>query len=148
MAYPRYLEDKARCMRRERRLTLDEIAQRLALPRTTVGYWIRDLPLDRPRRASVGQRKGNTAMRGSYRRRREAAYARGVAEFDRLAEIPTFRDFVVRYIAEGYKHNRNVAPCATQIRGCSRSLRGGSAPCRTNAWSFRCGTTQTSNPTS
>ena len=47
-------------------------------------------------------------MRASYRRRRDEAYARGAREFDRLVEIPTFRDFVVLYIAEGYKRNRNV----------------------------------------
>ncbi len=108
MAYPRYLRDKARALRSERRLTLDEIAQRLALPRTTVWYWIRDLPLERPRRASAGQRKGNQTMRANYRRRREDAYAAGALEVRRLAAIPTFRDFVVLYIAEGYKRNRNV----------------------------------------
>ncbi len=47
-------------------------------------------------------------MRASYRRRREDAYAHGIAEFGTLVEVPTFRDFVVLYIAEGYKRNRNV----------------------------------------
>jgi len=107
MAYPRYLRDKARCMRRERRLTLDEIAQRLALPRATVWYWIRDLPLDRPRRASVGQRKGVLAMQAKYRRLREQAYEQGFVEFDDLVLRRTFRDFVVLYIGEGSKRDRN-----------------------------------------
>jgi hypothetical protein len=30
-----------------------------------------------------------------------------MAEYDQLAEMPTFRDFVVLYIAEGYKRDRN-----------------------------------------
>jgi transcriptional regulator with XRE-family HTH domain len=107
MAYPRYLREKARTLRSERRLTLDEIAQRLALPRTTVWYWIRDLPLDRPRRASAGQRKGVLAMQAKYRRLREQAYAQGEAEFDDLVVRPTFREFVVLYIAEGSKRDRN-----------------------------------------
>jgi len=29
----------------ERRLAIDELAERLALPRTTVYYWVRDLPI-------------------------------------------------------------------------------------------------------
>lgn len=108
MAYPRYLRDKARALRTERCLTLDEIAERLALPRSTVFYWIRDLPLGRPRRASAGQRKGNAAMSATFRRRRQAAYRQGQLEYPELAAQRTFRDFVVLYVAEGYKRNRNV----------------------------------------
>ena len=107
MAYPRYLRDKARTLRTERRLSLDEIAQRLALPRTTVWYWIRDLPLARPRRASAGQRKGVLAMQAKYRRLREQAYAQGWDEFDDFVARFTFRDFMVLYIAEGSKRDRN-----------------------------------------
>jgi hypothetical protein len=51
---------------------------------------------------------GNTGMRRKYRLLREAAYARGVEEYDELMKLPTFRDFVVLYIAEGYKRCRNV----------------------------------------
>lgn len=92
-----------------KKLSLDEIAERLALPKTTVYYWIKDLPLGRERRASKGQRKGNANMQANFRRRREAAYAKGVAEFDELVELPTFRDFIVLYIAEGYKRSRHTA---------------------------------------
>ena len=35
------------------------------------------------------------------------AYAQGVEEYDELMRLPTFRDFVVLYIAEGYKRTRN-----------------------------------------
>jgi AcrR family transcriptional regulator len=90
-----------------KKLSLDEIAARLALPKTTVYYWIRDLPLRRARRWSIGQRKGNRAMRGNYRRLREEAYARGLLEYDQFQDTRTFRDFVSLYIAEGYKRNRN-----------------------------------------
>jgi hypothetical protein len=31
----------------------------------------------------------------------------GPREYDELLGVPTFRDFVVLYIAEGYKRNRN-----------------------------------------
>lgn len=76
-------------------------------------------------------------MRDSYRRRREAAYARGVAEFDRLAEIPTFRDFVVLYIAEGYKRDRDVVSSCSSDPRMIEVVRGGSASCRTSGWSLQ-----------
>jgi hypothetical protein len=108
MAHPAYLREKARQLRVERRLSIVEIAERLALPKTTVFYWVRDIPLERPRRANPGQRRGNGRMRRNYREVREAAYAQGQREFDELAAIPTFTDFVCLYIAEGYKRQRNT----------------------------------------
>ncbi len=112
MAYPAYLRQRARQLRLEKHLTLDELVERLALPRTTVYYWIRDLPLGKPRRWSEAQKKGTAAMKAKYRRLREDAYAQGWAEYDALISLPTFRDFVVLYIAEGYKRNRNVVSLA------------------------------------
>lgn len=53
------------------------------------------------------QRKGNKTMQRKYRLMREAAYAQGVAEFNDLAAVPTFREFISLYIAEGNKRNRN-----------------------------------------
>jgi hypothetical protein len=108
VTHPPYLRDKARQLRVERRMTVDEIAERLALPKTTVWSWISDLPaIPRAGRANAGQRLGNEAMQRKYRLLREAAYAQGLAEFDELCGEPTFRDFVCLYIAEGYKRSRN-----------------------------------------
>jgi hypothetical protein len=107
MAHPAYLRDCARRLRIEKQLTLDQIAERLALPRITVWSWISDLALTRPRRATAGAALGNAAMQAKYRKLREDAYAQGLAEFEELAVKPTFRDFGVLYIAEGYKRNRN-----------------------------------------
>ncbi len=108
MAYPSYLRERAQELRTEKHLSLIEIAERLALPKTTVYYWIRDLPLGRPRRTTRGQRIGNRGMRKKYRLLREAAYNQGLDEYDELIKLPTFRDFVVLYIAEGYKRSRNT----------------------------------------
>lgn len=107
MAYPLYLRDRARDLRRADKLSMDEIALRLALPRTTIYYWVRDIPLGRARRNVA--HPGNRAMCAKYRRIRELAYSAGVDEFRTLASAadPTFRDFVCLYIAEGYKRNRN-----------------------------------------
>jgi len=117
MAYPAYVREKARELRIKKKLSLLEIAERLALPKTTVYYWIRDLPdpgvkhRDTPGRARARARaraKGNRRMVSKYKRLREEAYARGWEEFPELSLEPTFRDFVCMYIGEGYKRDRNV----------------------------------------
>jgi hypothetical protein len=105
MAYPAYLRERARNLRITKRLSLDELAERLALPKTTVYYWVADLPLGRPRRENP--HPGTRAMQKKYRRLRDEAYARGLCEYDSLVLEPTFRDFVALYIAEGYKRSRN-----------------------------------------
>lgn len=109
MAYPLYLRQRACELRTERHLSLIEIADRLSLPKTTVYYWIKDLPLGRARRTTRGQRIGNRGMQANYLRRRQDAYAQGRVEYVELIKRPTFRDFVVLYIAEGHKRDRNSA---------------------------------------
>ena len=107
MSHPEYIRAKAVELRTQRNLSIDEIAERLALPRTTVFYWLRDLPINRSARPrSLAQLNGNLAMQEKYRRLREAAYAEGRASFDELAVDPSFRDFVCLYLAEGYKRHR------------------------------------------
>lgn len=111
MAHPFYLREKARSLRAERRLTIDELAERLALPRSTIYYWVRDMPIPGSGPgggfASEAQRKGTRAMRRKYRLLREAAYREGVESYPRLSLDPTFRDFICLYIGEGYKRDRN-----------------------------------------
>lgn len=50
-----HLKLKAHALR-ERGLTLDEITQRLQLPRTTVYSWIRHLPIERTRRQRMREK--------------------------------------------------------------------------------------------
>jgi hypothetical protein len=107
MTYPAYVRDKARELRRDRRLSIDEIAERLALPKTTIHTWVRDLPLGRPRRENP--RPATTAMQRKFEALRDEAYKDGLLTFDSLAGDPTFRDFVCMYIGEGTKRDRNRA---------------------------------------
>ena len=68
-------------MRTERNLSIDEIAERLALPRTTVFYWVRDLPIDRSARPrTLAQLNGNLAMQEKYRRAARGGLRRGPRE--------------------------------------------------------------------
>lgn len=113
MAHPSYLREKAIRLRVDRGLTLTEIAERLALGKTTVWYWIKDVPVspdprlvDTPRKAAARKRAVKSVTR-KYRLLREDAYAEGRREFPALASDPTFRDFVCMYIGEGYRRNRN-----------------------------------------
>ena len=114
MTYPAYMREKARQLRRERDLTIDEIAERLAVSRTTVYFWVGDMP--RPKRcvarSGPGHGLGNKAMQRKYKRLRDEAHELGKWEFHRLERLPTFRDFVCLYIGEGYKRNRNTVSVA------------------------------------
>lgn len=103
-------------MRVERKLTIDELAGRLGLSRSTVYYWVRDLPISGSGSGNGwpegARRRGTRAMQRKYRRLREEAYRQGVEEFDELATDATFRDFVCLYVGEGSKRDRNaVAIC-------------------------------------
>ena len=111
MAYPAYVKDKASQLRIEKRLMIDELVEQLALPRTTIYDWVRDVPIPRKpntRWPTEAQERGTAAMQAKYRARRERAYEQGREEFATLCAEPTFRDFVCMYIGEGFMRDRNV----------------------------------------
>ena len=108
MTYPGHIRKKARTLRTEKSLTIDELAQRLAVPRTTVYYWVRDLQIGKTDRQTRAAYRAGQASRRIHRNRRQAAYTQGQAEYPALLGEPTFRDFVCMYIGEGYKRNRNI----------------------------------------
>jgi hypothetical protein len=111
VAHPDYIRQKARQMRIEKDLTIDEISERLAISRQTIFYWVKDVQLKKPRRhADYELRARENSLR--YKRLRDEAYEQGWDEFDDLVKEPTFRDFVCMYIGEGSKRSRNkVAIC-------------------------------------
>ncbi len=117
MAHPAYLREKARELRTKKKLSLLEIAERLSLPKTTIFYWIRDLPdPEIKNRDSPGRRRARdkAARRNSakYKALRDAAYREGWEEYPRLAQEPTFIDFLCMYVGEGYKRCRNTVSLA------------------------------------
>lgn len=115
MAHPEYIRRKAIQLRVEKKLTIDEIAERLSLNKTTIYYWVKDIPIPRkPGRAlrTKAQELGARAMQAKYKKARELAYERGVDEYPVLIEQPTFGDFVCAYLCEGYKRNRNAVSIA------------------------------------
>jgi hypothetical protein len=114
MAHSRYLRDMTRLLRVERQLTVDQLAKRLALPRSTIYYWVRDLPpLDArgdegaaAAPADVAAAPEPDAVPPSVPPREQNAYEEGLHSFDDLAIQPTFRDFLTIYILDGYKRDR------------------------------------------
>ena len=92
---------------RRRGMTLDEIVERLALPKTTVYYWIKDLPIQDTERRSEARRRASAANSGRAAAVREAAYLDGRATFSTLCYLDGFRDFVCMYIGEGFKRTRH-----------------------------------------
>lgn len=110
MTHPDYIREKAIELRIEKKLTIDEIAECLAIAKTTAYYWVGDIEIPRkPGRAfrTEAQKKGTLAMQDKYKKARDDAYRQGLDEFAELCGDPTFRDFVCMYIGEGSKRNRN-----------------------------------------
>jgi hypothetical protein len=111
MTHPPYLREKARQLRVERKMSLDEIAECLALGKTTIWYWIKDLPdPEIKHRMTPGRLRALTAAKktnqAKFKALRDAAYAQGCGEFAELDMLPSFRDFVCMYIGEGYSRNK------------------------------------------
>jgi transcriptional regulator with XRE-family HTH domain len=116
MAHPAYLREKARQLRTSKRLTIDELADRLALPRTTIYYWVKDLPIEGSGPGgglpTHAQRLGTRAMQRKYELRRTQACEEGERQFASLSTEAFFREFVCLYMAEGCKRNRNTVSIA------------------------------------
>lgn len=101
-----HLRDKARQLRRQG-ATLTEICKHLALGKSTVYGWIKGLPIARTSRQSEQLRRATLAARRKYRNQREQWYREAYSAAGKILANLRIRDFVVLYLAEGYKRNRN-----------------------------------------
>jgi excisionase family DNA binding protein len=103
-------------MRMKKQLTIDELAERLALSRTTIYYWVKDLPI--PGSGAGGgfrtdaQRRGTRAMQAHYRRLRETAYDGALRSFPEMIQRRGFRDFLILFITEGHRRSRHEVAIA------------------------------------
>jgi transcriptional regulator with XRE-family HTH domain len=118
VTHPPYIREKARQMRVEKDLTIDEISERLGISRQTIFYWVKDVPLKKPRRRPDYRARAVTnSLR--YKALRDEAYEEGWAAFDELILEPTRIRTPTRSAASG-------ATCSGSIR-----LRYGSSASRT-----------------
>jgi hypothetical protein len=90
-------------------MPIADIATELGLSKSTVYSWVLDLqlPATRSQRQKESQRRGTAAMQARAAARRREAYDGAYADAERLLADPRTRDFVVLYLAEGYRKNRN-----------------------------------------
>ncbi len=102
-------------MRADTELTLAEIARQLGIPKSTLYYWVRDLPVatNSPSRPTTqiqrtNQRAATAAMQTKYAAKRQEAYTAAYEEAGRLLADVGIRDFVVLYLAEGFRKSRNT----------------------------------------
>ncbi len=108
MSHDAHLREKAIKLRTEQKMTLEQIVERLQLPKTTIYGWIKDIPIPWTEKQTERQRKMSAQMQAKYKALRDAAYQQGWDEALTLIQEPSFRDFVVLYMAEGFKRNRNA----------------------------------------
>ncbi len=95
-------------MRLDNKLTVDQIAERLDISRTTAYQWIGDLEIPRTKPRPEARRRAAEANRDRAQLKWDVAYKAGTIQFPELVSQPTFRDFICMYIGEGYKKDRNV----------------------------------------
>lgn len=98
-------------------MALDDIVLRLALPRTTVFGWIKDVSIERTVKQSLAQQRGSQAGKEKAALKRDAVYQAALLEAPALLQEPKLRDFTVLYLAEGYRRSRHtVSICNSNPR--------------------------------
>lgn len=102
-----HLKEKAVSLRLKGQSLID-ICDKLKLNKSTVWSWIKDLP-KKITRNNKSQKLATQAMKNKYKTLRDNAYSEGASSASHLMSEPKFRDFIVLYLAEGYKRCRNVA---------------------------------------
>jgi transposase len=98
--------------------TLRELAEHFGISRSTVNYWVKDVPAGtdlsaerqrkRAERQRANQQAGTASMQAKYAARRQEAYDAVRIEASMFLEDRDVRDFVVLYLAEGTRKDRNV----------------------------------------
>lgn len=103
-----HLRKKAVALR-EKGMSLGDICERLAMKKGTVYYWIRDVEVNIQRRVPVRKcvLAAAKAVREKHKRLRDEAYEQGRKEASELLMNRLVRDFVVMYMGEGVRRERN-----------------------------------------
>lgn len=104
-----HLHEKAILLRQKGK-SLGEICQQLSLSKGTVYYWIKHLKLSFPttHKKRACARAAGMVNKKKHATLRQDAYQEGEKEYSLLMAQPTFRDFVVLYLTEGYRRTRHT----------------------------------------
>ncbi|HLE29437.1 MAG TPA: hypothetical protein VI793_15020 [Anaerolineales bacterium] len=101
-----HLREKARELRHQG-ATLTEICEQLALGKSTVHGWIKDIPIPQTARQTEQRLRASHAISQKHATLREQWYNEAYAEAGNVLQDARLRDFVVLYAAEGFKRDRN-----------------------------------------
>jgi len=102
-----HLKEKAIELR-EGGSTLNDLCGHFSgIAKTTIYYWIRKIPVKRTAQ-SEAQRKGTKAIIEKYRKLRKEAYEDAHKKAGKLLSDKFLRDFILIYLTEGFRRNRNV----------------------------------------
>lgn len=93
---------------RARGMALDDLVLRLALPRTTVYEWVKELPIERTIKQSEAQKRGSAAGKLKAALKRQLVYQEALLGAPELLQEQRLRDFVVLYLAEGSRRSRHT----------------------------------------
>lgn len=91
--------------------TIDEIASILGRRKSTVFYWLRGFGFNRITRSESLERARKVAvvvLVEKYRKIRDGCYREGYDNAEEILSNKGVRDFIVMYLAEGYKKSKNT----------------------------------------
>lgn len=108
-----HVRDKAKTLRKQG-YSLNELVKLLNVGKGTVYYWIRSLPkvakkskTQHSELSSAAIAAGNHSRQRAAKKRQEA-YDLGYSTYAYYSTLPTFNDFVMLYLTEGDRKDRNV----------------------------------------
>ena len=107
-----HLRKKAVELRIKKKMTLGDIANRLALNKSTVYYWVKNLKIPKTELQNNAIKAMIKAHVKKHQKLRKAAYNEGKRLAPELFKNKQFRDFVVVYLCEGYRKTRHQVAVA------------------------------------
>jgi transcriptional regulator with XRE-family HTH domain len=117
MRHTRATREEATRLRSSEGLSLNELSERLGVSKSTIRYWVKDVPppsllsaelkAQRAKRQAAYQQAGTAAMQAKYASMRHQAYTAAYEKAAELLKDLLIRDFVVLYLAEGYRKQPN-----------------------------------------
>lgn len=114
---------------RNQNYSLTEITKRLALPTTTIYYWIKKIPLQKTEKPAIGikkcavssfnplalfkaGKKGRKLALEKWKKLRDDAYNEAFEKAGETLKDLHYRDFTLIYLGEGYRKDRNKVSVA------------------------------------
>jgi len=106
-----HLKEKA-ILLRNKNLSVNDIGKMLSISKSTICSWVKDIPITKTIKQTLAQQIGSAANKEKYRKIREEYYQQGIKEYNELKNHLTFRDFIMIYLTEGYRKDKNsVSVC-------------------------------------